>query len=179
MRGIVDRFERLLGVINAVVRRLVVFALLSMTGVLFLNSIGRSVLNLSFVGGPALSRLLVIWLTFLGAYLAVRSGTHITVDVLQRLLSARALRRLAVPIGLCAAATMGYVTWLSALFTQTRFAAGQIDPMLEIPTAVFYLPVPVGTGLMTLAFLQAALHNALGDTDADAAPRPPPDAGGG
>ena len=177
MRGFVDRFERLLGAIDAVVRRFVVLALLSMTGVLFLNSIGRSVLNLSFVGGPAVARLLVIWLTFLGAYLAVRSGTHITVDVLQRLLSERALRRLSVPIGLCAAATMGYVTWLSALFTQTRFAAGQIDPMLEIPTALFYLPVPVGAGLMTLAFLQAALNNALGD--ADAAPRPPPDTGGG
>ena len=81
MRGIVDKFESLLDSIDGLVRWVVIAALLLMTAVLFLNSIGRSVLNISFVGGPALGRLLVIWLTFLGAYLAVRSGTHITVDL--------------------------------------------------------------------------------------------------
>ncbi|HSG66158.1 MAG TPA: TRAP transporter small permease subunit, partial [Gammaproteobacteria bacterium] len=85
MTALVARIERVLGAIDRIVRVLVVVALLAMTAALFLNSIGRSVLNVSFVGGPALGRLLVIWLTFLGAYLAVRSGTHIKVDVVQRL----------------------------------------------------------------------------------------------
>ena len=43
-------------------------------------------------------------------------------------------------------------------------ASGQIDPMLEIPSALFYLPVPIGAGLMTLAFLQVAMK-ALDGTD--------------
>jgi TRAP-type C4-dicarboxylate transport system permease small subunit len=33
----------------------------------------------------------------------------------------------------------------------------EIDPMLEIPTGFFYLPVPIGSTLMALAFLQVAL----------------------
>ena len=159
MRGIVERFESLLGAIDGLIRWVVVSALLLMTAVLFLNSIGRSVLNVSFVGGPALSRLLVIWLTFLGAYLAVRSGTHITVDVLQRLLTPRAVKRLSIPIGLFGAATTAYIAWLSAVFTWTRFDSGQMDPMLEIPSGLFYLPVPIGGLLMALAFLQAALKS--------------------
>ena len=161
MRGIIDRFESALGAIDSLVRWVVVSALLLMTVVLFLNSIGRSVLNVSFVGGPALSRLLVIWLTFLGAYLAVRSGTHITVDVLQRLLSPRTVKRLAIPIGLFGAATTGYVALLSGVFTWTRFDSGQMDPMLEIPSGLFYLPLPVGGLLMALAFLQVALKSLL------------------
>ena len=152
--------ERFLLRVDGLVRAIVVVALLAMTAVLFLNSIGRSVLNVSFVGGPALGRLLVIWLTFLGAYLAVRSGAHISVDVIQRILPERWLRRLAVVAGIAGAATSAYVAWLGAQFTWTRLAFGQLDPMLEISSAWFYVPVPLGTGLMVLAFIQSALQSA-------------------
>jgi len=150
-----------LGAIDGIVRVVVVTALLSMTAVLFFNSIGRSVLNVSFVGGPALGRLLVIWLTFLGAYLAVRSRSHITVDLVRRLLPDHIVDVLTIFVGLFSAATCAWVAWLSAAFTWTRFAAGQIDPMLEIPSGVFYLPVPIGACLMTLAFLQLAMVSAI------------------
>ena len=161
--------ERLLLRVDSLVRAIVVIALLAMTAVLFLNSIGRSVLNVSFVGGPALGRLLVIWLTFLGAYLAVRSGAHISVDVVQRVLPERWLRRLAVVTGITGALTSGYVAWLGAEFTWTRLAFGQLDPMLEISSAWFYLPVPLGAGLMVLAFIQSALQTAGGPSSASRA----------
>lgn len=168
MSAFAEALERLLLGLDRVVRVIVVAALLAMTAALFLNSIGRSALNVSFVGGPALGRLLVIWLTFLGAYLAVRSGTHISVDVVQRVLSARWLRRLRVLVGIAGAATCAYVAWIGAAFTWTRVAFGQLDPMLEISSAWFYLPVPLGAALMALAFLHAAL---------EAAREPPLDAG--
>ena len=60
MRTIVQGFEVLLASIDVLVTRLIVFALLLMTALLFFNSIGRSLLNISFVGGPALGRLLII-----------------------------------------------------------------------------------------------------------------------
>jgi TRAP-type C4-dicarboxylate transport system permease small subunit len=58
---------------------------------------------------------------------------------------------------LIGAATTAYIACLGTVFTWTRFSAGQIDPMLEIPTGFFYLPVPIGSTLMALAFLQVAL----------------------
>jgi len=163
VRALVTWLERALVTIDGVVRIVVVAALLSMTAVLFLNSIGRSVLNVSFVGGPALGRLLVIWLTFLGGYLAVRAGTHITVDFVRRLLPDRIFNRLTILVGCISCITCAYVAWLSATFTWTRFAAGQIDPMLEIPSGLFYLPVPLGSCLMALAFLQVALRSAFSE----------------
>jgi TRAP-type C4-dicarboxylate transport system permease small subunit len=161
MSAFVQRLERALQSVDRVVRVIVATALLAMTAVLFLNSIGRSVLNVSFVGGPALGRLLVIWLTFLGAYLAVRSGTHISVDVVQRVLPERWLRTLRIIVGIAGAATCAYLAWLGAAFTVTRLEYGQIDPMLEISSAWFYAPVPLGAGLMVLAFLQSALASAF------------------
>ena len=171
MRAIVQGFEVLLASIDGLVTRLIVFALLLMTALLFFNSIGRSVLNISFVGGPALGRLLIIWLTFLGSYLAARSGSHVTVDVLSRALPEHIVRLMPIPVGLIGAITTAYIAWLGTIFTWTRFSAGQIDPMLEIPTGYFYLPVPIGSTLMALAFLQVALKTIVevaGDTDSSA-----------
>jgi len=173
VRTIVQTFEVLLESIDGLVTRLIVFALLLMTALLFFNSIGRSILNVSFVGGPALGRFLIIWLTFLGSYLAARSGSHITVDVLSRALPEHIVRLIPIPVGLIGAITTTYIAWLGAVFTWTRFSAGQIDPMLEIPTGYFYLPVPIGSTLMALAFLQIALKTIVevtGDTDSNASP---------
>ncbi|MGI9260303.1 MAG: TRAP transporter small permease [Gammaproteobacteria bacterium] len=154
MRTIVTGIESVLAKLDVAIRVFVVFALLSMTALLFLNSIGRSALNISFVGGPALGRLIVIWLTFLGSYLAVRMGTHITVDVVRQALPKRIVSALPIPVGIAGALTTAWIAWLGARFTLTRFASGQIDPMLEIPSAWFYLPVPIGCALMSVAFLQ-------------------------
>ena len=160
MRTITRVLESALQRVDRIVRAIVVTALRSMTAVLFLNSIGRSVLNVSFVGGPALGRLLVIWLTFFGAYLAVRSGTHISVDVIQRILPERWLRRLAIVTGIAGAVTSAVIAWLGAAFTWTRIEFGQLDPMLVISSAWFYVPVPLGATLMVLAFVQSALQSA-------------------
>lgn len=149
--------ELTLRVVDRIVMWLVGAMLLSMTIVLFANSIGRAAFSVTFVGGPALGRLLMIYMTFLGAYLLVRSGGHIAIDITKRLASAPAWRWLEVLIGLAGGATMGYVAWLGYQFTALRFSHGQMDPMLNIPTGIFYLALPIGGGLMALSFF----HNAL------------------
>lgn len=169
---LVDKIEAALGVIDMVVRWIVGGALLLMTAVLFLNSIGRTFLNLSFVGGPALGRLLVIWLCFLGAYLLVRVNGHVAVDLMARAVSDRVYRWLIMVIGLISGVTMAYVGWLGYVFTAKRFAFGQIDPMLEVPTGFFYLPIPIGGFLMAAAFLFTAFKAWLGIIERPTLPDP-------
>ncbi len=162
---LIRAIEAALGVIDLIVKWIVGGALLSMTAVLFFNSIGRTFLSFSFVGGPALGRLLVIWLCFLGAYLLVRTNGHVAIDILSRAVSDRAHRWLAVVIGTVGAVTMAYVGWLGWIFTARRFAFGQMDPMLEVPIGLFYLPIPIGGFLMALAFLMAAVRAAALGTE--------------
>lgn len=169
---LVDKIEAALGVIDMVVRWIVGGALLLMTAVLFANSIGRTFLNFSFIGGPALGRLLVIWLCFLGAYLLVRVNGHVAVDLMARAVSDRAYRWLVMVIGLIGGVTMGYVGWLGYVFTAKRFAFGQMDPMLEVPTGFFYLPIPIGGFLMAVAFLFVAFKAALGIVERPTLPDP-------
>jgi len=162
---LIEGLEAVLGVVDIVVNWIVGGALLLMTAVLFLNSVGRTFLGTSLVGGPALGRLLVIWLCFLGAYLLVRRNGHVAVDIVARLVSERTARRLAVATGIVGAATMGYIAWLGYLFTAKRFAFGQIDPMLDLPIGFFYLPLPIGGALMAIAFLVVAAKAAVGEDD--------------
>jgi TRAP-type C4-dicarboxylate transport system permease small subunit len=150
---LIGKLEAALSVVDMFVRWFAGSALLLMTAVLFFNSIGRTFLNVSFVGGPALGRLLLIWLCFIGSYLLVRSTGHVAIDLLSRAVSDRVYRWLSFVIGLVGGVTMAYVSWLGYLFTAKRFAYGQMDPMLELPTGLFYLPIPIGGFLMAVAFL--------------------------
>ena len=149
--------EAALSFIDRLVMWFVGILLLVMMVVLFANSIGRALLNISFVRGPALGRLLMIWLTFMGAYLLVRTNRHITIDIAIRIASDRNRRLLVILINLAGAVTTGYLTWLGYLFTLSRFERGQMDPMLSVPTGIFYLAVPLGCALMAISFF----HNAL------------------
>ncbi len=159
---VINKIEAALGFVDTGVKWFVGGALLLMTAVLFFNSVGRTLFNLSFVGGPALGRLLVIWLCFLGAYLLVRTNGHVAIDLLARSVSARVYRWLSVVINLIGGATMAYVGWLGYVFTAKRFAFGQMDPLLEVPTGLFYLPLPIGGMLMAVAFLFAAVKALAG-----------------
>ena len=149
--------EAVLSFIDRLVMWFIGVMLLVMTIVLFANSIGRAVLNMSFVGGPALGRLLMIWLTFMAAYLLVRTSRHITIDIAIRLASDRNRRLLVILINLAGGVTTSYLTWLGYLFTLSRFERGQMDPMLSVPTGIFYLAIPLGCALMAISFF----HNAL------------------
>lgn len=162
---LLNGLEAVLGVVDIVVNWIVGSALLLMTAVLFFNSVGRAFFGASMVGGPALGRLLAIWLCFLGAYLLVRTNRHVAINIVTSLVSDRVARGLAVVTGIVGAVTMGYVGWLGALFTAKRFAYGQIDPMLDVPIGIFYLPLPIGGFLMSIAFLVVAVKAAIGVDD--------------
>ena len=162
---LINGIEAAFGVLDVIVKWIVGGALLLMTAVLFVNAIGRTFLSMSFVGGPALGRLLMIWLCFLGAYLLVRTNGHVAVDIAARAVSDRIYRWLNVVIGLVGAVTMAYVGWLGYLFTARRFAFGQMDPMLEVPTGLFYLPIPIGGFLMSAAFLMEVVKAVTGSVE--------------
>lgn len=143
--------------IDAVFRWSIASALLLMTSVLFVNVVGRTMFNFSFIGAPTLGRLLMIWLTFIGSYVVVRSAEHIAVDMLSNFLSRRVQRVLGVIANGTAMVLSAYIAWLGYLYTATRFAVGQMDVMLQIPTGYFFLPIPIGFSLMAVGFLIKAM----------------------
>lgn len=150
--------EAILGVFDRLARWGAGIALLIMTAVLFGNSLARFLFNVSFVGGEELARILVIWLTFLAAYLVVRANAHVAIDILLRLVNETAYRVITAMVGVLGAATTGYIAWFAIDLCQRIWAGGQMSSVLPVLKVVFYLPLPIGFGLMSVAFLLNAVY---------------------
>lgn len=106
-----------------------------------------------------LSRFGFIWLSMLGAALAVELGTHFVFDQLVSLLRPK----LQVLIRLCstafvAAMAIGLVVLGIEL---VMLASSQRSPALNLPISWIYASVPV-TGLLMLLHIAAALDAVLG-----------------
>lgn len=152
MTALVSAVGRLLGLLDRAVAIGAGAVLLAITLLLIVNAAGRSVGLSALSGGPTLAGLLILWLTFVGAYVPARRKSHIAVDVLHGRLGRRTSLAVRVSIAVVAAVLCTAVARLGWTFTSFRFASGQVDQMLFIPTGWFYAPLPVGFALCALAW---------------------------
>lgn len=155
---------RLFVAVDVLVSWLAGISLWTMTLVLFVGSLARYFADFAFVGGAELARYLMVWLTFLGSYLLVRVQRHITVDLLAKSLAPSARRALDIIIGVVGAILLGYTAWLGAQLTTLIFNSGQMMSSLPIQRGWIYLSVPVGCGLMSLAYVFQVLVLLFGGT---------------
>lgn len=155
---------RALNYLDKIVAGISGLLLLGVTFVIFINAAGRYTVSMSFLGGQELSRLLTIWLTFLAAYLMVRVEGHVTIDLVLRALPQSFQRVLRGLIGLLGMLTTIYLTVIAWQLVVHSFAAGQTGTTLPLPRALFFVPVLIGSALMTIAFAEKfvrALANRL------------------
>ncbi len=144
----VDRLDRALVGLN----RLVLALLLGAMAVLvFGNVCARYLFNASFGWVEELTRYMMIWLAYLGAGLALRHGNHVAVMLLVEALPrtpALALRGL---VGLVMLGFLCALAWIG--WEYAEFAMRQRTPVLQWPTGIVYLAIPIGTALMALHLL--------------------------
>lgn len=99
------------------------------------------------------TRILLVWMVFLGLGLALQAGRHVSMSTLFDRLPNRFRHPLGKMIDLVGMAFCLYVAWLG--FGMTRFVAGagQVSPTLGISMAWLYAVLPVGFGLLSLRYL--------------------------
>jgi TRAP-type C4-dicarboxylate transport system permease small subunit len=112
---------------------LMAIALTLIVLLVFSNVVGRYVLHTGFAGAEELSRLLFVWLVFLGAILALRQHAHLGMELVQALLP-RPLRRA------CAVVThllILYALWLflAGSWNQTVIGLRNYSTVLHYPVA--------------------------------------------
>ncbi len=126
--------KRLADFLEHLVERLLVLILALIVALIFSNVVGRYVFHASFAGAEELSRLLFVWLVFLGAILTLRRGAHLGVAVVQVRLPRWARRT-------CALVTHGlilYALWLylQGSWTQTAIGLQNRSTVLHFPNAL-------------------------------------------
>ncbi len=106
---------------------------------------------------PAL-RVLVLWIGMVGALAATRDDSHLTVDVVSRMLSATWKARVRVVTDLVTASVSGLVAWHAA-----RLMIGDRQYGLmafgQVPVWVCEAILPIGFGLIAIRYLAYAFEH--------------------
>lgn len=151
MRGV----ARALGILERglVVTNQAALALMMMVmaTLVFVNVVSRYVFGDSLNWSEEVSRYLMIWVTYLGAGLAMREGKHVAIEYGQGLLP-----RWLQPWfrGLLALVILGFMGVLMVVGVQfSEFAWRQRSPVMQWPMGAVYLAIPIGALLFALHFL--------------------------
>lgn len=165
------RAERVFVAVNAAV---VIGCLAAMALIVGANIALRYTTNHSLSWSDEAARYLMIWMTFLGAGLALRTGGHVAISNLQDLINTRKqmiLRSIILLILLIFFVYMVQVGW--EYMQRSQY---QKTPALRLSFQYIYAAMPVGFALMIVhlllmarAFITAGTYRGL-DGSADAQP---------
>ena len=119
--------------------------------VVFVGVVYRYVLVSPIPWTEEVARLCLVWVSFVGAYLAMRRGRHIAMDTIYVLFGPRA-RWICDAVGLgVLAAFLLVLMWYGARYSSAFWNAR--SPYLGFRMGLVYLALPVGAGLLLLAIL--------------------------
>lgn len=145
---------------------IIVACLAAMVVLVFGNVVLRYAFNSGIAQSEELSRWLMVWLTFLGAVVALREHAHLGIDTLVRALPPFG-KRVCFVISYC---LMIYADWLllSGSWRQTLITAGDRAPATGLSVGLFYgagLVFGVSAGIILIYDLFRVLTNQAGEAD--------------
>lgn len=130
---------------NIVVKLLTILCVIAITGltvIVFTQVISR-LFSYSMPGTEELSRLLIVWLTFLGTSLAVHEKMNLSVNYFVKLVNEKIQNIIYVIVSLliiaffCILAFHGFKLTMSAMSTSSS--------TLNLPMGLFYLAIPLSS----------------------------------
>jgi len=148
LHGITTLLEYMLGIM-----------MISLVGLTFLQVILRYVFNNPTSWTSELSRFILIWLTFTGASVITRYGTHLSMGLnINKLIHGIWGRVIKVFVNIMIMTALMIVAYYS--WKITMISGGRIAPMTKIPMYFPWLALPVNAVLMTVYFLAETIRQA-------------------
>jgi len=153
MHNLVDRFYSRLDILLKYVSAI---AFGSMTVVIFMQVISRYVLKSSLAWSEELARYLFIWITFVGGMVAARKHQHIGMEIVQDLFP-KGVRKYMKSLASLVSAVFFFAVGISSIFAWPKLMA-QVSAAMEVPMAIPYLGIIIGSLLMGLWYLTYAVQ---------------------
>ena len=119
----------------------------SMMGVMFIlvfvNVVTRYIFGLSFATTEEISTFLMIWITYIGAGLALREGRLAAIDLFQDMIPLKSRRVFRVGLGVVILLFFGILAYYGTRMVQ--FGWSQETWATQIPRGIPYLAIPIGS----------------------------------
>jgi C4-dicarboxylate transporter, DctQ subunit len=153
--------QRFFTFINRVENITLVWTILVLAAIGFVQVIARYVFNYSFTWFEELGRYLGVFVAFLGASIGVRTGSHFTMDLVVSHMR-RPWQGLVRAFTNCLAAgfflIVAYHSWKILL---RMYGYETTSPTMQIPMYIAYLPIPVFSVFIAVRFLIQAFKQGL------------------
>ena len=130
---------------------LVVVLMMVMTSLVLLNVVTRYGFQFSVTWAEELSRFVMIWVTYLGAGLALRQGNHVAFEYVQSLLPPRVVPWLRAIIAVGILVFLAFLAYYGWEFSQLMMR--QRSAVLGIQRGVVGLAIPIGAVVLGLHLL--------------------------
>ncbi|MEZ5741264.1 MAG: TRAP transporter small permease [Burkholderiaceae bacterium] len=141
-------------------RYLIILIVAIISIILIASVVFRYGLDNALSWAEELSKYLMVWLTFLGAPVALRHFGHVSIDVLVKVLPARLQQLLYLIISVIICLTMAIVLWKGLGFAAQ--GARQVASSLNLSMVYLYIAVPIGSALTILVALEQAMQSFVG-----------------
>ena len=112
----------------------------------------RNLFDSGLIWADPVLRLLVLWITLLGAIAASRERRHIRIDLISRFLSARQQALVQSLTDLFTALVCGLIAWHAARFVYFEWQDGS-RLFGALPAWLGEIIIPIGFGVLSLRFL--------------------------
>ncbi|WP_157983847.1 TRAP transporter small permease [Nesterenkonia muleiensis] len=134
-------FNALAGVVQTVM----ILLLGAMTATVMLQIVLRYFFERPLAGGEEITRYMFVYLIFIGAAMGVRTGIHVSIDVLVRRLPGGSGKLLAVIAQSIVGVFLIFLTLYGIQMSMNTM--GQSSPALGIPIGYAYFAIPLGATL--------------------------------
>lgn len=154
----VETAEALMRFLDKAIRLALVVIVAAMVGLVATQVGLRYFGNISIDWADELSRLAFVWTIFLGMPLAVRTRSHIAIDLLLEHLPAAGRRVSARLLPLVSAAIAALVAWQAAVLIVEQW--DELMASLDWSAQWFIVPVALGSALCAVFFIEQAARPA-------------------
>lgn len=114
----------------------------------FINVVTRYIFGFSFATTEEISTFLMIWITYIGAGLALREGRLAAIDLFQDLLPTKLRPTMRAFLGVAILVFFGILAYYG--FKMVKFGWGQETWATQIPRGIPYLAIPIGATVFGL-----------------------------
>lgn len=127
--------------------------LISTSLLVFIQVVSRYFFNHSISWSEEIALLMIVWFIFIGCSVAARQGAHVSMDVLENILSKKATKYLSVIVNIISFVFCGIIVYAGIGMVQKAINLNSMATSISMPLWVAYLSVPVGMALMGIQYI--------------------------
>jgi|AntDeeMetagen681_2_1112603.scaffolds.fasta_scaffold00986_6 TRAP-type C4-dicarboxylate transport system permease small subunit len=117
----------------------------------------RYVLNNALTWTAELTKIIFIWMTFLGSSVALNRGRHLRIDTFINLVSNKSRTIIDIIVHLIVIGMLGYLLYYGVKLSQQVYIAK--TSALRLPRTVLVLPIPLGALLMIIFSIRIVIND--------------------